>query len=52
MTRAATAIGVLGLTVALARPVAVQPSARLQLELEDYAALPITGELDGQNTRR
>jgi mono/diheme cytochrome c family protein len=51
MTRAATAIGVLGLTVALARPAAVQPPARLQLELEDYAALPITGELDGQNTR-
>ena len=39
------------MTVALARPAAVQPPERLQLELEDYAALPITGELDGQNTR-
>ncbi len=26
--------------------------SRLQLQLEDYAQLPITGELDGQNTTR
>ena len=43
-------------TVALAaaitvRALAVQPASRLQLQFEDYAQLPITGELDGQNTR-
>ncbi len=43
-------------TVALAaavtvRALAVQPESRLQLQFEDYAPLPITGELDGQNTR-
>ena len=30
---------------------AAQPVPRLALQLEDYAQLPITGELDGQNTR-
>ncbi len=30
---------------------APQPTQRLTLELEDYASMPITGELDGQNTR-
>ena len=30
---------------------AAQAEARLRLQLEDYAQLPITGELDGQNTR-
>ncbi len=44
------------LTIALAaavtaRALAVQPASRLQLQFEDYAQLPITGELDGQNTR-
>ncbi len=33
------------------RALAVQPEPRLQLQLEDYAQLPVTGELDGQNTR-
>ena len=28
-----------------------QPAPRLRLQMEDYAQLPITGELDGQNTR-
>jgi mono/diheme cytochrome c family protein len=32
------------------RPSAVQPT-RLALELEDYVQMPVTGELDGQNTR-
>src|SRR6187401_3665667 len=51
MRRAAMAIGILSLTTALVHPAAEQPPARLALELEDYAALPITGELEGQNTR-
>ena len=33
------------------RASAVPPEARLQLQFEDYAQLPVTGELDGQNTR-
>jgi mono/diheme cytochrome c family protein len=33
------------------RAATVQPETRLQIQLEDYAQLPITGELDGQNTR-
>ena len=37
--------------VAVARTFAAQPVPRLALQLEDYAQLPITGELDGQNTR-
>ena len=48
---AAAGLGILVLTVALAPAAAVQPPARLALELEDYAALPITGEFEGQNTR-
>jgi mono/diheme cytochrome c family protein len=39
----------LALTVWLG--LAAQPTARLALELADYAQMPITGELDGQNTR-
>jgi mono/diheme cytochrome c family protein len=42
---------VLFLCVAAARPLVVQPAPGLTLDLEDYAAMPITGELDGQNTR-
>ncbi len=34
-----------------ATPTSAGPTSRLTLELADYAALPITGELDGQNTR-
>ena len=30
---------------------AAQPTSRLTLELADYAQMPITGELNGQNTR-
>ena len=36
---------------AVAYTFAAQPAPRLRLQLEDYAQLPITGELDGQNTR-
>ena len=40
------------LTITAARPVAVQPPApRLALELQDYAALPITADNTNTNTR-
>jgi hypothetical protein len=39
------------LVLAVAHAFAVQPTQRLTLELEDYAPVPITGELNGQNTR-
>ena len=39
------------MAVAVVRTFAAQPAPRLALQLEDYAQLPITGELDGQNTR-
>ncbi len=42
------AIPVLALAV---QGAAAPPPPRLQLELQDYAAMPITGELDGLNTR-
>jgi mono/diheme cytochrome c family protein len=35
----------------LAAALAAQPPSRLTLELADYALMPITGELTGQNTR-
>ena len=38
------------LALAVVQPAAVQPP-RLALELQEYASMPITGELDGQNTR-
>ena len=37
--------------VATVRALSAQPEPRLQLQFEDYAQLPVTGELDGQNTR-
>ena len=42
---------VLAAAVAVAHTGAAQPAPRLRLQMEDYAQLPITGELDGQNTR-
>src|SRR5688572_4913429 len=39
------------LTLAVLHTLAAQPASRLTLELADYAQMPITGELDGQNTR-
>ena len=45
------AISLLALAFAAAQTVASQPTLRLTLELTDYAPMPITGELDGQNTR-
>jgi mono/diheme cytochrome c family protein len=38
-------------TLAVVQALATQPAPRLRLQLQDYAKLPITGELDGQNTR-
>ena len=35
------------LALAVVQPAAVQPP-RLALELQEYAQMPITGELDGQ----
>lgn len=41
----------LWLTGTVARPMAEQSSPRLELELQDYAALPITADNTDQNTR-
>ncbi len=49
--RSGIAWGALLLTLALARPFAVQPAPRLALELQDYAALPITADNTDANTR-
>ena len=45
------AIRILALALAVAHTLAAQPTPRLTLDLADYAQMPITGELDGQNTR-
>ena len=39
------------LAVVTVRGFTAQQAPRLQLQFEDYAQLPVTGELDGQNTR-
>ncbi len=52
MKLAVTATAALVLAVVAARPVAEQtPPARLALELQDYAALPITADNTDTNTR-
>ena len=51
MKTALSVAGTLLLGLAVARPFAVQPAQRLALQLQDYVQMPITGELDGQNTR-
>jgi len=43
--------GALLLALTTARPFAVQPPQRLALELQDYAALPITADNTNDNTR-
>ena len=48
---ATQAILIVLLALAVAQTPAAQPATRLALQLEDYAQMPITGELDGQNTR-
>src|SRR6185295_2376245 len=45
------ALSLLLATVTVAQTLAGDPAPRLRLQLQDYAQLPITGELDGQNTR-
>ena len=51
MTRAAIATAVLCAGLTAARPVAEQPAQRLTLELEDFAALPVTADNSNTNTR-
>ena len=52
MKRSAIVIGVLGACLAMSRPFGVQqPVPRLELQLEDYAALPITADNTNENTR-
>jgi hypothetical protein len=52
VTRAMTKTSVVwAAIVAVAQTLAAQPATRLRLQMQDYAEVPITGELDGQNTR-
>ena len=51
MKRAVTVTGALLLGVTLAQLFAAQPTQRLTLELQDYAALPITADNTNANTR-
>ena len=51
MVRGIKSIVIAALALAVAHVWAVQPTPGLTLELADYAPMPITGELDGQNTR-
>jgi mono/diheme cytochrome c family protein len=51
ITGAGIAIGAVALAVTATQPVAGQSGPRLALELEDYAALPITADNTDQNTR-
>src|SRR5205823_2503174 len=51
MKRSAILTATLCVSLAMARPAGRQPQARLTLELEDYAALPITADNTNDNTR-
>jgi hypothetical protein len=51
MKNALTLTGALLLALAVAQPFAVQPPPRLALDLQDYAALPITADNTNENTR-
>ena len=52
MKHALTFTGTLLLAITVARPFAVQPApTRLALELQDYAALPVTADNTNTNTR-
>ena len=44
-------ISILGLALTIGLGLGAQTATRLSLELADYAQLPITGELAGENTR-
>jgi mono/diheme cytochrome c family protein len=45
------AVLVAALAVMTAPRFTAQPQSRLKLQLEDYAQLPVTGQVDGENTR-
>jgi mono/diheme cytochrome c family protein len=51
MKNSLSVTGALLLALTVARPFAVQPAPRLALELQDYAALPITSDNTNTNTR-
>jgi mono/diheme cytochrome c family protein len=51
MKRVAIMMATLCVSLPLARPLAVQQTPRLALELQDYAALPITADNSNENTR-
>lgn len=51
MKRPAIATAALCAALTAARPLAVQPAPRLALELQDYAALPVTADNTNNNTR-
>jgi hypothetical protein len=51
MTRGWVAAASLLLAPTLAQPLALQEAPRLALQLEDYAALPITADNTNDNTR-
>ena len=51
ITGAGIAIGAVALAVTATQPVAGQSGSRVALQLEDYAALPITADNTDQNTR-
>jgi mono/diheme cytochrome c family protein len=49
--RRTEALWIVALALAAWHSLAAQPALRLTVDLADYAQMPITGELDGQNTR-
>ena len=49
--RVLQAIWIPALAVVIAAAPAAQPATRLTLDVADYLQMPITGELEGQNTR-
>jgi len=51
MKRSAIALATLCVSLAMARPVVRQSPPRLALELQDYAALPVTADNSNNNTR-
>src|SRR5437762_13971815 len=51
MNRSAIVTASLCMTLTMARPVAVQPTPRMALELQDYASLPVTADNTNENTR-
>jgi glucose/arabinose dehydrogenase len=51
MKSAGLATGAVLLALIVARPLAVQPTPRLALELQDYASLPLTADNTNDNTR-